>query len=113
MSDQPQFRLAADYHCYPTWRRRGDGVRENVAPGSLALPSQLVVELIRWAEVFDRTLDSADPMSSGFATVSEHGLFVRWGYSLGQAMAVSLRSEVQYFDDLAQQDVTLRDWESR
>ena len=113
MSAKPQFRLAADYHCYPTWRRTDDGGHENVAPGSLELPEQLSAELLRWAEVFDRTLDPADPMSSGFSTVLEHELFVRWGYTLGRAMADSLGFEVEYFDDLAQEAVTLRAWEER
>lgn len=112
MSYRPQFRLVADYHCHPTWRRTDDDGHENVAPRSLALPPQLAAELVCWAEVFDRTLDSADPMSSGFSTTIEHELFVRWGYSLGRAMADSLRCEVEYFDDLAREAVTLRDWES-
>ncbi|MCP4308912.1 MAG: hypothetical protein GY788_29385 [bacterium] len=107
MSTPHRFRLAADYHCYPTWRGADDGSLENPAPQSLQLPAQLAADLLRWAEVFDQTLDPDDPMSSGFSTDLEHEMFVRWGYALGRAMAGFLHQEVDYFDDLAQEFITL------
>lgn len=107
MSKLPEIRLGADYQCYAVWLRGDGGALKNISPESLKLPEGVVRGLMRWAEVFDDTLDMADPMSSGFATRLEHELFVQWGFSLAQIMADVLGHDVEYFDDLSQSAIIL------
>lgn len=57
-------KLMADYDCHPLWR-----VEEpmgDVDPTSLPIPRQLVASLHEWAATYDKTLDRANPIRSGF-----------------------------------------------
>jgi hypothetical protein len=99
MSDRPDTRVAADYGCYATWRRAPDGALVNVSPAELPVPETLQVALMRWAEVYDATLDREDPMNSGFATDLEHEMFASWGRALAELLALALDHDIEYFDD--------------
>lgn len=99
MSDRPETRVAADYGCFATWRRTPDGALLNVSPAELPVPETLQVALVRWAEVYDATLDREDPMNSGFATDLEHEIFVSWGRALAELLALTLDQDIEYFDD--------------
>jgi hypothetical protein len=107
MSDVARLRVAADYECHAVWQRRADGGLDNLAPEDLGLSDYLGQALARWAAIFDLTLNSLDPMESGFATGLEHELFVEWGRMLASALACEMGESVEYFDDLAQEAVVL------
>lgn len=105
MTNRTQFRLAAEYESSPTWQRDADNVWKNTSPEVLPLPSSFVGDLLRWAAIFDETLNHSDPLSSGFASEREHELFVQWGKSLAQMMAELLQQDIEYCDDLTNETV--------
>lgn len=78
-----------DYGCFPLWEAAPGGAT-NIDPKNLPISSPLQHELDDWAATYDATLNSDDPMSSGFKSESEEDEFRRRGTEL----ASRLRSEL-------------------
>ena len=57
----------ADYFCFPLWEASPD-VGGNIDPKDLPISDVLRIRLLRWADVFDATLNRDDLARSGFVT---------------------------------------------
>ena len=89
-------RLMPDYGCFPLWNPGGRPYA--LDEGSLPLSQALISELWAWAEEYNKTLNQADPLSSGFATPELEDDFVRRGASLARSIYGELggRTTVEY-----------------
>ncbi|QVQ53421.1 hypothetical protein J4H86_06590 [Spiractinospora alimapuensis] len=103
-------KVMADYDCYPLWGV-GPGFYDNLSPyaSALGLSSGLAVELDRWAEEYDATLNRADPKESGFPTPEAEDDFARRGRELAQRVANEVGGvwSVIYFDSRELRAVTI------
>lgn len=91
-------KLMPDYGCFPLWEASPNAVG-NVDPRTLPLSSGLASELEQWAAQFDTTLNSDDPLESGFrSSQDEHDfadagrqLFIKMQKELGPEFKVSFK----------------------
>ncbi|WP_433796358.1 hypothetical protein [Actinoplanes sp. CA-252034] len=94
----------SDYDCYPLWSSTSEGTF-NTDPATLPLPEDLVRDLIDWSVRYDETLNSDDPLSSGFATAQAEEQFAIDGLALAQRLAQALPDdEIRYFDSRVRAD---------
>jgi len=98
-ADVPMLELMADYGCYPLWLRSGGELR-NVDPATLDISPELRDALTGWAEEYDATLDTSDPVASGFVDGDAENAFYERGDRLARWLAgeVGARFRVSYFD---------------
>ncbi len=89
----------ADYESYPTWLIESAGTM-NIDPETLPISPDLVWSLMQWAQSYDDTLDSDDPLASGFANAEQEAEFHALGQALAKRLAVELAGQyrVDYFD---------------
>lgn len=84
-----KIKLMADYECYPLWHHSGNKIG-NINPDTLPISNSLKNELNKWAETFTKTLNSDDPLHSGFATFSEKLVFNEQGRKLQEQLQTEL-----------------------
>jgi hypothetical protein len=103
---QHRVRVAADYHCWPTWVDNGT-VFENADPRTLPISAQIAAALLQWAEEYDATLDQDYPPDSSFATPGDEAQWVERGRALAQRLTKELggSAQVTYFDAGLSRDV--------
>jgi hypothetical protein len=78
-----------DYGCFPLWEASAGQVG-NVDPQALPISRSLRADLARWAASYDKTLNAADPGSSGFETEEDEERFKQEGSALGQRLQAEL-----------------------
>ena len=81
-------RLMPDYQCFPIWEP--GGAPYNVDPATLPITPELAEDLLTWADDFDRTLNTDNPISSGFPTEAAEADF----RARGELLAARLASEL-------------------
>lgn len=74
-------KLMPDYGCFPLWEASPDAVG-NIDPNTLPISAGLVSELEKWAAQYDATLNSEDPLESGFASIEHERDFADVGRQL-------------------------------
>lgn len=92
-------KLMAEYDSWPLWSPpRPVG---NVDPSTLPLTANLRHRLSEWAAAYDATLNRADPLRSGFASVSDEQAFVAEGCRLLEDIRRELGEsyEVRFYHD--------------
>lgn len=82
-------RLMADYQCYPIWNM-SPGEYGDMAPCELPISKELQRRLLKWASIYDETLDSDYPPNSGFKSDKLESEFRREG----ERLLISLREEL-------------------
>ena len=91
-----RLKLASDYGCSPVWEVTG-GAYENIDPSDLPISERLADALTLWAADFDETLNTADPLMSGFATDLEARRFEAEGRRLWKSLCVEMpEAEIEY-----------------
>jgi hypothetical protein len=89
-------KLMADYHCFPLWE--DDDEPQNLDHNLLPISDSLKISLDNWADKYDQTLNTQDPLSSGFSSkIDEENfkaecqiLFERLSQELGSEFKVIL-----------------------
>lgn len=79
----------ADYQCFPLWEA-SQGLVGNIDPKELPISDELKLQLLKWAQVYDGTLNMDDPTCSGFQSDDEETQFK----SLGNELGVRLQAEL-------------------
>lgn len=74
-------KLMPDYDCYPLWISDRDGL-ENVDPDAFEIPNELKISLHSWSDIYDKTLNLEDPLSSGFPNRESKEIFDLQGKKL-------------------------------
>lgn len=82
-------KLMADYQCYPIWNM-SPGEYGDVAPCELPISKELQERLLKWAAIYDETLDVDYPPNSGFKSEELECEFK----SEGEQLVISLRDEL-------------------
>ena len=82
-------KLMADYQCYPIWNM-SLGEYGDMAPCELPISKELQERLLKWAAIYDETLDVDYPPSSGF----KNEVLEREFKSEGERLVRSLRDEL-------------------
>jgi hypothetical protein len=92
-------KIKPEYACYSFWVAN-DGIRDNVDPASLGIPSSLVVAIDEWELVYEATYVREDPASSGFADEEQESAFNFRGRELATMTANALGPgwSVHYYD---------------
>jgi hypothetical protein len=78
----------ADYDSFPLWLRDPDGTA-NVDPTTLPISPELAQELLHWADVYDGTLNRADPAEPGFPDPAAEDDFYASGEGLARRLPPS------------------------
>ncbi|MEN6630038.1 MAG: hypothetical protein ABFC42_10360 [Sulfuricella sp.] len=81
----------ADYQCWPLWEA-SPGQVGNIDPNDLPISQGLRERLLEWAFTYDRTLNMADPISSGFKSAEAEVKFKRQGHELVEQLRKELGS---------------------
>jgi hypothetical protein len=82
-------KLMADYQCYPIWNM-SPGEYGDMAPCELPISKELQERLLKWAAIYDETLDVDYPPNSGFKSEELEREFK----SEGERLVISLRGEL-------------------
>jgi len=93
-----RIKLMADYQSFPLWWASPPLVG-NIDPSSLPIDSETIRRLNAWACAFDATLNSEEPLASGFASAEEEVAFEREGLDLWRHLRKQLQGsyELVYF----------------
>lgn len=86
---KPIIKLMPDYDCWPLWGVSDVG---NIDPHTLPLSPEIIERLIRWADMFDSTLNRDDPASSFWPSEYAYEVFKEEGYQLWLALRQELAS---------------------
>lgn len=84
-----KIKLMADYECYPLWIDSDNEVG-NIDPDSLLISDSLKNELNKWSDDYDKTLNSDNPLESGFKTINEEIAFKEKGKYLQEKLQIEL-----------------------
>ncbi|MDR6236878.1 hypothetical protein [Pseudomonas oryzihabitans] len=82
-------KLMADYQCYPIWNM-SPGEYGDMAPCELPISKELQERLLKWAAIYDETLDVDYPPNSGFKSEELEREFK----FEGERLVASLRDEL-------------------
>ncbi|MFJ4346684.1 hypothetical protein [Pseudomonas sp. NPDC089401] len=82
-------KLMADYQCYPLWHMSPDEYGD-IDPCELPISEALQVRLLRWAALYNETLDVDYPPNSKFKSEELEREFKQEG----ERLAESLRNEL-------------------
>jgi hypothetical protein len=82
-------KLMPDYNCFPLWEASPPKVG-NIDPSDLPISEELRIELLKWAETFDETLNPGDPASSGFKSDESKEQFRTAGMTLAERLRTEL-----------------------
>lgn len=94
---RPKIKLMADYDCWPLWGLSAVG---NIDPDTLPLSETTKEALAKWAQGYNKTLNRADPIKSGFETPEEASAFNLEGWRLWECLQSELSEfKVLYFDN--------------
>jgi hypothetical protein len=96
--------IMPDDESYSFWVANG-GIRGNVDPASLEIPSSLAAAIDEWEQAYEATYVPDDPASSGFADTGREKAFNVRGRELA-AMTASVLGpgwSVHYYDTLERQ----------
>lgn len=85
-------KLMADYQCHPIWDM-SPGMYGDIDPNTLPISADLRQKLADWALVFDETLDTEDPVNSGFKSDEMKAEFKEQGIKLAKQLQQELGSE--------------------
>lgn len=93
-----KLKLMADYECFPLWENYQNEL-ENINPNSLNITKYLQDSLIKWATIYDATLNQDYPPDSGFTTEDEEAEFEQEGKRIFAELAFQLKDgfELSYF----------------
>lgn len=78
-------KLMPDYQCYPLWNM-SPGEYGDVNPADLPISKELQLGLVRWAAVYDGTLNLEYPPASGFASEEAEREFKQEGGRLAELL---------------------------
>jgi hypothetical protein len=87
-----KIKLMADYHCYPIWDMQPNSYGD-IDPRDLPISQELTEDLLAWAISFDLTLNSTDPLSSGFKSAEEASNFKSVGHQLCERLKNELGAD--------------------
>ncbi|MGX1173637.1 hypothetical protein [Pseudomonas sp. R151218B TE3479] len=82
-------KLMADYQCFPIWDMSPDEYGD-IDPCELPISKELQVRILKWAAIYDETLDVDYPPNSGFKSEEAEHEFRREG----ERLAIMLREEL-------------------
>ncbi|MGX9565523.1 hypothetical protein [Pseudomonas viciae] len=82
-------KLMADYQCFPVWNMLPGDYRD-MDPCELPISKELQVRILKWAAIYDETLDADYPPSSGFKSEELEREFRREG----ERLVMMLREEL-------------------
>ena len=82
-------KLMADYQCFPLWEA-SPGQVGNIDPKELPISDELKLQLLKWAQVYDGTLNRDDPTCSGFQSHEAEVEFKNLGNELGARLQAEL-----------------------
>lgn len=77
-------KLMADYKCYPLWEV-GNTVGD-INPNDLQISESLKSDLLRWAKLFDQTLNEEYPPDSRFSSAAAENEFRQEGIRLTERL---------------------------
>lgn len=89
-------KLMPDFGCFPLWEASSHAVG-NIDPKTLPLSTSLVSELENWTAQFDATLNSDDPLESGFTSSEDERDFADAGYQLCIKLQRELGTDFEVF----------------
>jgi hypothetical protein len=87
-----KLKLMADYECYPLWEIFEDGL-ENLDPKILGLSNDLYKSLARWASEYDASLNTNEPLHSGFSSEEAEKKFESEGLMLFEGLKEQLNAD--------------------
>jgi hypothetical protein len=98
-TDKPVIKVMAEYETFPLWQRDPSGTID-IDPATLPISSELAQEFLRWADVFDSTLNRNDPANSGFPDPGAEDEFYEQGQRLARRLVDDLagRYAIEFFD---------------
>jgi hypothetical protein len=85
-------KLMPDYGCFPLWEASPQAVG-NINPDTLPISASLKSALADWAARYDATLDSNDPLQSGFPAEEDEISFEQTGRNILAMLQDELGSE--------------------
>jgi hypothetical protein len=88
-------KLMADYGCYPLWDASPETGPGNIDPLQVPLSEGLRRDLMSWAAAYDKTLNSEDPLNSGFKDPEEEKRFAVTASALGSRLQKELGPAVR------------------
>jgi hypothetical protein len=84
-------KLMVDYHCFPLWEDN-DGL-QNLDHNLLPISDDLKISLDNWADKYDQTLNTQDPLNSGFSSKIDEESFKEEGQILFERLSQELGLE--------------------
>jgi hypothetical protein len=82
----------ADYQRYPLWDMH-PGVYRDIAPSELPISRDLQEDLLKWAAVYNSTVNLDSPLDSGFKSEDAERAFKREGERLAERLRLALGSD--------------------
>ncbi len=96
-----KIKLMADYECFPLWNC-DETLIGNINPAELPISSSTQEKLMQWSDIYDATLNTEDPLQSGFTNEKERWNFERMGFDLWIMLIKELPKDytVLYFSNI-------------
>jgi len=87
-----KIKVMADYQCYPLWDM-SPGKYGDIDPHTLPISDDLKHKFVKWARAFDDTLDTTNPVNSGFKSEEAEAAFKAEGIRLAEQLQDELGSD--------------------
>ncbi|MFZ3001543.1 MAG: hypothetical protein WA071_14540 [Undibacterium umbellatum] len=82
-------KLMADYNCFPLWEN-SPGKIGNIDPDSIPISDDLKNLLSLWGDEYTETLNTEDPLNSGFKNADRERNFITTGERLAERLQMEL-----------------------
>ena len=87
-----KIKVMADYQCHPLWDM-SPGKYGDIDPNTLPISDDLKQKFLKWARAFDDTLDTTNPVNSGFESEEAEAAFKAEGIRLAEQLQDELGSD--------------------
>ena len=96
-----KIKLMPDYDCWCLWNTEPVHDEDyNLNPNALPLSDNLKLDLSKWEELYDSTLNRNDPINSGFKTEVDQKVFDEIGLNLFQRLKQELSDfHIEYINN--------------
>jgi hypothetical protein len=88
-----KIKLMAEYGCSPIWDIT-ENISKNILPENLSISKNLKLDIIKWADMFEQTLNKKYPPDSGFKSLEELNSFEEKAKELIKNLKNELGNEI-------------------